>query len=63
MAPRGRRKSIGVVEMTHDLGVSTTPVSRAPSGAASPQADLDPRRIYGDPAWFVSSEPPLNDTN
>src|SRR6266567_3112839 len=35
MASRGRRKSVGVVEMARDLGVSTATVSRALNGSPS----------------------------
>ncbi len=34
MASRGRRKSVGVVEMARDLGISTATVSRALNGSS-----------------------------
>lgn len=33
MASRGPRKPVGVVEMTRDLGISTTTLSRALNGS------------------------------
>ena len=75
MASRGRRKSVGVVEMSKDLGVSTATVSRALNGNPSVRRELGAadavrcsgRRlpgdlslvVYGDPAWFVLADPPL----
>ena len=40
MASRGRRKSVGVVEMAHDLGVSTATISRALNGSPSVRREL-----------------------
>jgi LacI family transcriptional regulator len=43
MASRGRHKSVGVVEMARDLGVSTATVSRALNGSPSVrQPENDP---------------------
>jgi LacI family transcriptional regulator len=46
MASRGR-KSVGAVEMAHDLGVSTATVSRALNGSLSQLRDLVGTRIAG----------------
>jgi DNA-binding LacI/PurR family transcriptional regulator len=43
MASRGRRKSVGVVEMARDLGVSTATVSRALNGSPSVRRELADR--------------------
>ena len=43
MASRGRRKSVGVVEMSRDLGISTTTVSRALNGSPQPPHRQIPR--------------------
>jgi LacI family transcriptional regulator len=40
MASRGRRKSVGVVEMARDLGVSTATASRALNGSPSVRREL-----------------------
>ncbi len=40
MASRGRRTSVGVVEMARDLGVSTATVSRALNGSPSVRREL-----------------------
>ena len=40
MASRGRHKSVGVVEMARDLGVSTATVSRALNGSPSVRREL-----------------------
>ena len=43
MASRGRRKSVGVVEMAQDLGVSTATVSRALNGSPAVRRELADR--------------------
>jgi LacI family transcriptional regulator len=43
MASRGRRKSVGVVEMAQDLGVSTATISRALNGSPSVRRELADR--------------------
>ena len=45
MASRGRRKSVGVVEMASDLGVSTATVSRALNGSPSSGTGITARPV------------------
>jgi LacI family transcriptional regulator len=56
MAPRGRRKSVGVVEMAHDLGVSTATVSRALNGSAPVRRELADRiREHAEARGYVAN--------
>lgn len=56
MASRGRRKSIGVVEMARDLGVSTATVSRALNGSPSVRRELADRiRAHAEARGYVAN--------
>ncbi len=56
MASRRRRKSIGVVEMAHDLGVSTATVSRALNGSPSVRRELADRiRAHAEARGYVAN--------
>ena len=56
MASRGRRKSVGVVEMAHDLGVSTATVSRALNGSPSVRRELADRiRAHAQERGYVAN--------
>ena len=56
MASRGRRKSVGVVEMARDLGVSTTTVSRALNGSPSVRGELaDSIRAHAEARGYVGN--------
>ena len=56
MASRGRRKSVGVVEMAHDLGVSTATVSRALNGSPSVRRELADRiRAHAKARGYVAN--------
>ncbi len=56
MASRGRRKSVGVVEMAHDLGVSTATISRALNGSPSVRRELADRiRAHAEARGYVAN--------
>jgi DNA-binding LacI/PurR family transcriptional regulator len=56
MASRGRRKSVGVVEMAQDLGVSTATVSRALNGNPSVRRELAYRiRAHAEARGYVAN--------
>ena len=56
MASRGRRKSVGVVEMAHDLGVSTATISRALNGSPSVRRELADRiRAHAEERGYVAN--------
>jgi DNA-binding LacI/PurR family transcriptional regulator len=56
MASRGRRKSVGVVEMARDLGVSTATVSRALNGSPSVRGELADRiRAHAQTRGYVAN--------
>jgi LacI family transcriptional regulator len=56
MASRGRRKSVGVVEMARDLGVSTATVSRALNGSPSVRRELaDSIRAHAEKRGYVAN--------
>jgi LacI family transcriptional regulator len=56
MASRGRRKSVGVVEMAHDLGVSTATVSRALNGSPAVRRELADRiRAHAQARGYVAN--------
>ena len=56
MASRGRRKSVGVVEMAQDLGVSTATVSRALNGSPSVRRELADRiRAHAEARGYVAN--------
>jgi LacI family transcriptional regulator len=56
MASRGRHKSVGVVEMAHDLGVSTATVSRALNGSPSVRRELADRiRAHAQARGYVAN--------
>jgi len=56
MASRGRRKSVGVVEMARDLGVSTATVSRALNGSPSVRRELADRiRAHAEARGYVAN--------
>jgi LacI family transcriptional regulator len=56
MASRGRRKSIGVVEMARDLGVSTATISRALNGSPSVRGELADRiRAHAEARGYVAN--------
>ena len=56
MASRGRRKSVGVVEMARDLGVSTATVSRALNGSPSVRRELADRiRTHAEARGYVAN--------
>jgi LacI family transcriptional regulator len=56
MASRGRRKSVGVVEMARDLGVSTATVSRALNGSPSVRRELADRiRSHAEARGYVAN--------
>ena len=56
MASRGRRKSVGVVEMAHDLGVSTATISRALNGSPSVRRELADRiRAHAQARGYVAN--------
>jgi LacI family transcriptional regulator len=54
MAPRGRRSDVGVMDIAHDLGVSTATVSRALNGSSAVRPDLARRiREYAEQLGYV----------
>ncbi len=56
MASRGRRKSVGVVEMAQDLGVSTATISRALNGSPAVRQELADRiRAYAEARGYVAN--------
>jgi LacI family transcriptional regulator len=56
MVSRGRRKSAGVVEMTRDLGVSTTTVARALNGSPSVRWEFaDRTRAHTEAVGYVAN--------
>jgi len=56
MASRGRRKSVGVVEMARDLGVSTATISRALNGSPSVRRELADRiRAHAEARGYVAN--------
>jgi len=56
MASRGRRKSVGVVEMAQDLGVSTATVSRALNSNPSVRRELADRiRAHAEARGYVAN--------
>ena len=56
MASRRRRKSVGVVEMAQDLGVSTATVSRALNGSPSVRRELaDSIRAHAQARGYVAN--------
>ena len=56
MASRGRRKSVGVVEMARDLGISTATVSRALNGSPSVRRELADRiRAHAEARGYVAN--------
>jgi len=56
MASRGRRKSVGVVEMARDLGVSSATVSRALNGSPSVRRELADRiRAHAEARGYVAN--------
>jgi LacI family transcriptional regulator len=56
MASRGRRESVGVVEMARDLGVSTATISRALNGSPSVRRELADRiREHAEARGYVAN--------
>ena len=56
MASRGRHKSVGVVEMARDLGVSTATVSRALNGSPAVRRELADRiRAHAEERGYVAN--------
>ena len=56
MASRGRRESVGVVEMARDLGVSTATISRALNGSPSVRRELADRiRAHAEERGYVAN--------
>ena len=56
VATRGRRKSVGVVEMARDLGVSTATVSRALNGSPAVRRELADRiRAHAEAEGYVAN--------
>ncbi len=56
MAGRGRRSSVGVVEMARDLGVSTATVSRALNGSPAVRRDVADRvRAHAEACGYVAN--------
>jgi len=56
MASRGRRKSVGVVEMARDLGVSTATISRALNGSPAVRQELADRiRAHAEARGYVAN--------
>lgn len=56
MASRGRRKSVGVVEMARDLGVSTATISRALNGSPSVRQEFADRvRAHAEMRGYVAN--------
>jgi LacI family transcriptional regulator len=56
MASRGRRKSVGVVEIARDLGISTATVSRALNGSPSVRGELADRiRAHAETRGYVAN--------
>jgi LacI family transcriptional regulator len=56
MVPRGRRSTVGVVEMARDLGVSTATVSRALNGSPAVRRELADRiRAHAQARGYVAN--------